>query len=169
MADPQVYTACYISVSIDGLTGVDGSTMNTLLFSNFQPPSWSTQVPKHKFYGDQGKTETLHGGARNEDWTPCTLGRGVDTNHTMFNWVQEIRQKGPTEAKKDIKITVQEPGGTGIVVWSGTGAIVTSYGHGPSMASANDILAESIVIDAEKWDMLDGSGQPINGGPDGGS
>ena len=90
--------------------------------------------------------------------------RGVQSGPS---WVQEIRQKGPTEAKKDVKITVQEPGGTGIVVWSGTGAVVTNYSHGPSSASGNNILTEQVVIDAEKWDMLDGSGTPINGGPDG--
>src|SRR5689334_12765588 len=107
--DPQVYTNCYIAVEIKDLDGVGGSSdMPKLLFNSFTPPAWSTEAPKHKFYGDSGKTETLHGGARNENWSPAQLGRGVDTTHTLFNWVQEIRQKGPTEAKKDVQITIQE-------------------------------------------------------------
>jgi phage tail-like protein len=167
MTDPQVFTACYVQVEVDGLTGVDGTSMNSLLFNSFTPPAWSTETPKHKFYGDQGKTEVLHGGARNENWSPAQLGRGVDTEYCLFNWVQEIRQKGPTEAKKDVKITVQEPGGTGIVVWSGTGAVITHYSQSASNASSNEILTEQVTIDAEKWDMLDGGGSPINGGPDG--
>jgi phage tail-like protein len=166
---PQVYTNCYVSVKIDGLDGVDGSNMSTLLFNSFTPPSWSTETPKHKFYGDSGKTEVLHGGARNENWSAAQLGRGVDTGHVLFNWVQEIRQKGPTAAKKDVTITVQAPAGEQpICVWSGKGAVITQFGHGASSASSNEILTENVSIDAETWDMLDGGGQPIAGGPDGG-
>ncbi len=168
--DPQVYTNCYVAVEISGLDGVGGSSdMPKLLFNSFTPPSWSTESPKHKFYGDSGKTEVLQGGARNENWSPAQLGRGVDTSHVLFNWVQEIRQKGPTGAKKDIKITVQAPAGEDpICVWSGTGAVITQFSHGASNASSNEILTESVTVDAETWDMLDGSGQPIAGGPDGG-
>jgi phage tail-like protein len=162
--DPQVYTNCYIEVDL----GDGGGQMSTLLFNTFTPPAWSTETPKHKFYGDQGKTEILHGGARNENWTAAQLGRGVDTNYVLFNWVQQIRQQGAANAKKDIKITVQEPGGTGICVWSGTGAVITQYSHGASNAATNEILTESVSIDAEQWDMLDGNGSPIAGGPDGG-
>lgn len=168
--DPQVYTNCYIAVEIKDLDGVGGDTdMPKLLFNSFTPPAWSTDTPKHKFYGGGGKTETLHGGARNENWSPAQLGRGVDTGHVLFNWVQEIRQKGPTDAKKDMTITIQEPGGqSSICVWSATGAVITQYSHGASNASSNEVLTESITVDAETWDMLDGSGSPINGGPDGG-
>lgn len=168
--DTQVYTNCYVAVEISGLNGVGGDTdMPKLLFNSFTPPTWSTETPKHKFYGGSGKTETLHGGARNENWSPAQLGRGVDTSYALFNWVQEIRQKGPTAAKKDVKITVQEPAGAGaICVWSGTGAVITQYGQSASNAGANEILTENVTIDAETWDMLDGSGKPINGGPDGG-
>ena len=170
MDDPQVYTNCYIAVEIKDLQGVSGSSdMPKLLFNSFTPPAWSTDTPKHKFYGDAGKTEILHGGARNENWSPAQLGRGVDTNHVLFNWVQEIRQKGPTEAKKDVQITIQQPGGQdAIEVWSATGAVITQYSQGASNASSNEILTENITLDAEKWDLLDGSGSPINGGPDGG-
>jgi phage tail-like protein len=159
-----------VAVEISGLDGVSGGgDMAKLLFNSFTPPTWSTEAPKHKFYGDAGKTEILHGGARNENWSPAQLGRGVDTTHVLFNWVQEIRQKGPTQAKKDIKITVQAPAGEDpICIWSGTGAVITQYGQGASNASSNEILTENVTIDAENWDMLDGSGQPINGGPDGG-
>ena len=70
--DPQVYTNCYIAVEIKDLDGVGGSSdMPKLLFNSFTPPAWSTEAPKHKFYGDSGKTETLHGGARNENWSPA--------------------------------------------------------------------------------------------------
>ncbi|HEY1517921.1 MAG TPA: phage tail protein [Solirubrobacteraceae bacterium] len=167
---PQVYTNCYVSVEITGLANVDqGASMAKLLFNSFTPPAWSTETPKHKFYGDQGKTEILHGGARNENWSPVQLGRGVDTQYVLYNWVQEIRQKGPTAAKKDVKITVQAPAGDQpICVWSGTGAVITQYGQSASNAAGNEILTENITIDAETWDMLDGGGQPINGGPDGG-
>lgn len=170
MDDPQIYTNCYIALEITGQTGVGGSSdMPKLLCNSFTPPAWSTDTPKHKFYGDSGKTEILQGGARNENWSPAQVGRAVDTTHALFNWVQEIRQKGPTGAKKDVKITIQEPGGqTNIEVWSGTGAVITQYSQAASNASSNEIMTENITIDAEKWDLLDGSGQPINGGPDGG-
>jgi phage tail-like protein len=168
MDDPQVYTNCYIAIEITGLSGVSGSgDMPKLLCNSFTPPAWSTDTPKHKFYGDAGKTEVLHGGARNENWSPAQLGRAVDTEHVIFNWVQEIRQKGPTAAKKDVKITVQPPGAAqNIEVWSATGAVITQYSQGASNASSNEILTESVTLDAEKWDLLDGQGQPINGGPD---
>ena len=168
--DPQVYTNCYIAVQIQDLQGVGGADdMPSLLFNSFTPPTWSTETPKHKFYGKAGMTEILHGGARNENWSPAQLGRGVDTGHVLFNWVQEIRQKGPTSAKKDITITVQAPSGEDpICVWSGTGAVITQFSHGASNASSNEILTESVTIDAEAWDMKDGTGGDIAGGPNGG-
>jgi phage tail-like protein len=163
---PAVYTNCYVECVIPAVA--ESGQMAQLLFNSFTPPHWSTETPKHKFYGDQGKIEILHGGARNELWSPAQLGRGVDTDHILFNWVQEIRQKGPTNAKKDIQIKVQAPDGTSLLVWSATGAVITQFSHAASNAATNEILTESVTIDAEAWDMLDGSGNPINGGPDGG-
>jgi phage tail-like protein len=171
--DPQVYTNCYVMVKItggDSSSDIDGSSsMSTLLFNSFTPPTWSTETPKHKFYGDQGKTEILHGGARNENWSPAQLGRGVDTNYTLFKWVQSIRQKGPTGAKKDLEITVQAPAGDKpVCVWAATGAVITQYGQSASNAASNEIMTENVTIDAETWDLKDGGGGLIAGGPDGG-
>jgi phage tail-like protein len=162
----QVYTNCYIECDIPSVAGQ--GQMAQLLFNSFIPPEWSTQTPKHKFFGDQGKIEVLAGGARNEDWSPAQLGRGVDTGYVLYNWVQEIRQNGPTNAKKDIQIKVQAPDGSSICVWSGKGAVITHFKHSQFLASSNEIVTESVTIDAEMWDMLDGGGNPINGGPDGG-
>ena len=166
-SNPTVYTNCYIEVDIPNVAGQ--GQMAQLLFMEYVPPEWKTETPKHKFYGDQGKIEVLHGGARNETWSPAQLGRGVDTDYVLFNWVQEIRQSGPTNAKKDIQIKVQAPDGSSICVWSATGAVIIGYSQMASHAATNEILTERVTIDAEAWDMLDGGGNPINGGPDGGS
>ena len=168
MADSnvQVYTNCYVELDIPDVA--QSGQMAQLLFNRFKAPHWSTETPKHKFYGDQGKIEILHGGARNESWTPAELGRGVDTGHVLFNWVQEIRQKGPANAQKDIQIKVLAADATPLHIWSATGAVITAFSTADSNAATNEILTESVTIDAEKWDMLDGGGSAINGGPDGG-
>jgi phage tail-like protein len=152
-----------VSVVISGLTGVTGdSDMPKLLFNSFTPPSWSTETPKHKFYGGNSNIEIVHGGARNENWSPAQLGRGVDVNHTLFQWVQQIREKGPNGAKTDVSITVQAEAGTPpICVWHGTGAVITGFSHGASNASSNEVLTESVTIDAEHWDLMTGGGQAV--------
>lgn len=167
---PPVYTNCYVSVEIKGLAGVTGdSDMPKLLFTSFTPPSWSTEVPKHKAYGGQSNILVVHGGTRNENWSPAQLGRGVDVNHTLFQWVQLIRQKGPNQGKLEISVTVQaDPGTPAICVWHGTGAVISGFSHGASNAASNEILTESVTIDCETWDMMQGTGQPVPAAAGGG-
>jgi phage tail-like protein len=164
--DPIVYTNCYISVEIKEVT--EGE-MGKLLFNSFTPPTWSTDAQKHKFYGNQATTQVLHGGARVETWGPAHLGRGVDTEHLLYKWVQEIRKKGPSSAKKEITIKVEAPdesgNPTGICTWAATGAIITQFSQAASNASSNEIMTEDVTIEAETWDMKDGEGNPIGEGP----
>jgi phage tail-like protein len=163
---PTVYTNCHYEFLIPDVA--DSGQMAQLLFMEFKPAEWKTETPKHKFYGDQGKIEILQGGARNETWSQAELGRGVDSEHILFNWINQIRQQGPTGAKKDIQIKVLAPDGSGVCIWSATGAVIVGYSQSASNAATNEILTERVMIDAESWDLLDGSGNPINGGPDGG-
>jgi phage tail-like protein len=164
--EPIVYTNCYISVEINEVT--EGE-MGKLLFTDFTPPTWSTETHKHKFYGNQATTQVLHGGARVENWGPAHLGRGVDPEHILYKWVQEIRKKGPAGAKKDVTIKVEAPDEsgepTGICTWVGTGAVITEFSQAASNASTNEIMTEEVAIEAEMWDMKDGEGSDIGEGP----
>jgi len=165
VGSPEIYTNCHITVTIPGISG----GMNKLLFNSFTPPSWSTDAPKHKFYGENATTEVLHGGAQVENWGPAQLGRGVDKEHLLFQWVQEIRKKGPNAAKKDIEIKIEDMdesgSATGIAVWNGKGVIITNFSPGASNAATNEIMTESVTLEAEKWEMMDGEGSPIGEGP----
>ncbi len=162
MSTPEVFTNCYITLEISEITQGE---MGQMLFSSFTPPSWSTEASKHKYYGGKGTTEVLHGGARVENWGPAELGRGVETQHLLYKWVEQIKEKGPAAAKKDVKITVEAPGAEGsptpICQWNGIGAIITNFSHAASNASSNEIMTESVTLDAEKWELLDGTGGKI--------
>jgi phage tail-like protein len=155
--EPVVYTNCLVTLEIPGVTD---NGMDKLLFNSFTPPSWSTEAPKHKFFN--GKlVETVHGGTVNDSWSPAQLGRGVDKNYVIYKWIEQVRQKPIEQCKKDVTITVKTQDDEGVHVWSGTGVVPVSYGHGPHSSQANETLIETCSLEGETWHMKDGSGSDI--------
>jgi len=166
---PPVYTVGFVTVAIDGLATAD--QMNTLLFSSASPPAWSIDAPKHIFHGNGGVPEPIIGTIQKPQYGTMTLTQGWDSGFILAKWKALIEDPNTPidQKKKHVTVTwMQSDGKTQLFGWDAPAALLVGYTHSASDASSNGVLTVTATIDADSWQQLDNSGQPITGGGGGG-
>jgi hypothetical protein len=163
MADtPTVYTITNVVVTIQGITDSAGG-MGKLLFNSCKAPEWSIDAPKHLFHGDQGP-ESIISTIQKPTYGTMTLSQGWDENYCLAKWKALIEKPDATidEKKKDVKVDFMKSDGQTILFsWHAEKGLLTHYSHAGSDPASNAVLTVSATIDADTWEQLDGSGQPI--------
>lgn len=159
----EVYTVSHVAVAIAGITDSAGG-MNNLLFSSAKPPDWSIEAPKHVFHGDSGQVETIISAVQNPRYGTMTLTQGWDEKGCLAQWMGLIEDASKAIADKKKQVDVdffKSDGTTKLFTWHADAALLTGYTHSASDAASNAVLTVTATIDADKWELKDGSGQPF--------
>lgn len=127
-----------------------GGAESALLFASSSLPSGSLQAPAFKTADANGNPVNSLGGGTQVQWSEVVLTRGVDKDHSLYDWFKDIREKGVTsDTKKDIKIITMDNAGETLNTWNITGAVLTSYGMSGLDAQTQAILTEQVSIQFE--------------------
>jgi phage tail-like protein len=133
-----------------GLGGAEGD----LLFSQATTPQGTLEVPEFKTFGQDGTPVNSVGGGTQVTWSPISLTRGVDKNHSLWDWFKEVKEKGVTpDTKKDITLQALDSGNEILHTWNIKGAVITQYGHSGANAQTMEILVSTVQIKYEDADL----------------
>src|SRR5918911_116187 len=133
---PQVSGVHHFKLDLGGME-------SGMLFSAASMPSGTLDVPDFKTIDDKGTPVNSVGGGTQVSWSPVTLTRGVDTDHQLYDWFNDVRQKGVTDdTKKEIKIIALDSQGETLHTWNLVGAVITTYGMAGADAQTTSILTE---------------------------
>ena len=143
MPDSQVHGVHHFKLDLGGMeTG--------MLFSAATMPSGTLDVPDFKTVDAGGKPVNSCGGGTQVTWGPVTLTRGVDSDHQLYDWFKDVREKGVCEdTKKEIKIIAVDSQGETLHTWNIIGAVITTYGMAGADAQTTAILTEQVTIKFE--------------------
>jgi phage tail-like protein len=143
MPDAQVHGVHHFKLDLGGMeTG--------MLFSAATMPSGTLDVPDFKTVDAGGKPVNSCGGGTQVTWGPVTLTRGVDSDHQLYDWFKDVREKGVCEdTKKEIKIIAMDSQGETLHTWNIIGAVITTYGMAGADAQTTAILTEQVTIKFE--------------------
>jgi phage tail-like protein len=143
MPDSQVHGVHHFKLDLGGMeTG--------MLFSAATMPSGTLDVPDFKTVDDNGNPVNSCGGGTQVTWGPVTLTRGVDSDHQLYDWFKDVREKGVCEdTKKEIKIIAMDSQGETLHTWNIIGAVITTYGMAGADAQTTAILTEQVTIKFE--------------------
>jgi len=127
-----------------------GGIGSAMLFSACAMPSGSLDVPEFKTIDDNGNPVNSCGGGTQVTWSPVTLTRGVDTDHGLYEWFKDVREKGACQdTKKEVKIIAMDSQGETLLTWNLTGCVITTYGMAGCDAQTAAILTEQVSIKYE--------------------
>jgi len=127
-----------------------GGIESAMLFSAATMPSGSLDVPEFKTIDGNGNPVNSCGGGTQVTWQPIQLTRGVDTDHGLWEWFNEVREKGANaDTKKEVKIIAMDSQGQTLHTWNLTGAVITNYGMAGADAQTAAILTEQVSIKYE--------------------
>src|SRR3954447_25061871 len=79
-------------------------------------------------------------------WTPITLERVADENLKLWEWRQEVIEKGPTGARKVCTIEQLDYAGDSIAKYELTDAWPSNYSASPMAAGENAASCETIEL-----------------------
>lgn len=104
-----------------------------------------TEVTEHKSIDGKGNpyVRKVAGATK---WSNVTLKRGVDTNKKLWDWRQEVIEKGPDAARIDGTIKLLDYDGSTILAYKFLQGWPIKYGGVTLNASSNDIAMEEVVI-----------------------
>ena len=144
MADPgsskQVFGNYHYKLEIPDID-------QALLFFQLTPPSLTVDGPDFKTWDAQGNPINSIGGGRQATWSDVQISRGIDSDMSLYKWIDDVRQKGATDdTKKDIKITVVNQANEDLLTWNVTGAVISSYTMAGVDSNGGGILTESVSI-----------------------
>ena len=127
-----------------------GGLESSMLFSAATMPSGTLDVPDFKTIDDNGNPVNSCGGGTQVTWAPITLTRGVDSDHALYDWFKDVREKGVCDdTKKELKIICMDSQGETLHTWNIVGAVITNYGMAGCDAQTAAILTEQITIKYE--------------------
>jgi len=127
-----------------------GGMESGMLFSAATMPSGSLDVPDFKTIDDNGNPVNSCGGGTQVTWSPVNLTRGVDTDHQLYDWFKDVREKGVCDdTKKEVKIICIDSEGNTLHTWNIVGAVITNYGMAGCDAQTAAILTEQVTIKYE--------------------
>ena len=127
-----------------------GGMESGMLFSAATMPSGTLDVPDFKTIDDNGNPVNSCGGGTQVSWSPVNLTRGVDTDHQLYDWFKDVREKGVCDdTKKEIKIICIDSEGNTLHTWNIVGAVITTYGMAGCDAQTAAILTEQVTIKYE--------------------
>jgi phage tail-like protein len=142
-SDSQVSGVHHFKLDLGGLE-------SGMLFSAATMPSGTLDVPDFKTVDNNGNPVNSCGGGTQVTWAPITLTRGVDSDHQLWDWFKDVREKGACEdTKKEIKIIAMDSKGETLHTWNLTGAVITNYGMAGADAQTAAILTEMVSIKYE--------------------
>lgn len=157
---PPVQTISHITVDIDGVAAA--GDMDQLLFSACDPPSWTVEAPKHIFHGNDGTPQTIISAIQNPSYSPMTLTQGWDPNMVLAKWMADVQKPGEiTDKKKKITVVFLDSNKQPLFQWYTESGILTEFKHSASDASSNSVLTVTARIDADTWELQDGSGSAL--------
>ena len=78
-----------------------------------------------------------------------TLKRGVINSMDLWNWIEDVRLRGPA-GKRDVTVTILDEAGQAAQNWKLRGAIPLKY-NGPAFAAkgTTDVAVEELVLSIE--------------------
>jgi phage tail-like protein len=142
-SDAQVSGVHHFKLDLGGLE-------SGMLFSAATMPSGSLDVPDFKTVDNNGNPVNSCGGGTQVTWAPIQLTRGVDSDHQLWDWFKDVREKGACEdTKKEVKIIAMDSKGETLHTWNLTGAVITNYGMAGADAQTAAILTEMVTIKYE--------------------
>jgi phage tail-like protein len=127
-----------------------GGPEGALLFQSASMGGASLSIPKFKTEDANGNPINSLGGGTSVTWQDLSIVRGVDTDHKLWEWFTEIKEKGVTpETKKEIKLIALDSKGETLHTWNFVGAVISSYQMSGSDAQSEAILTEQVSIQFE--------------------
>jgi phage tail-like protein len=128
----------------------------SILFSQATTPQGTLEVPDFKSFGEDGTPINSVGGGTQCSWAPISLTRGVDKDHTLWDWFQAVKTKGvvPGDTKMDIELQALDSGNAILHTWNIKGAVITQYGHSGANAQTMEILVNTVQIKYEDAELV---------------
>jgi phage tail-like protein len=126
-----------------GLGGIE----NAMLFSSVQMPTVTIDVQSYFTAAQNGQPVQSCGAGAKIHYGDIVLTRGVDDNHDLWQWVQDIKDHGVCDdTKKDITITAVNQNSEDLLTWNITGAVISSYSMAGVDSNGGGILTEMVTI-----------------------
>lgn len=83
-----------------------------------------------------------------------TLKRGIINSKKLFDWIGDVRTKGPSAKKKSVTITLRDESHKPVQAWVLQGVMPMKY-TGPTLAGkgGGDVAMEELVLSAEGLEL----------------
>jgi phage tail-like protein len=140
----------YWKIQAEGLADIG-------MFYQCSLPSMSLSTDTFKVWDAQSKPDPLPVGVQ-ASFGDVSLGRGVDKQGELYNWISTVAQKGADKTTvKDVTLIACDSEGNPVQTWLLKSAFPSSYSASGLSAGGADVLTESISITYMEA-QLDGKG-----------
>jgi len=141
--DKQVSGVHHFKLDLGGLE-------SSMLFSSVAMGGATLSIGDFKTTDANGNPVNSCGGGTQVHWSDVSLTRGVDTDHGLWDWFKDVKEKGACgDTKKEVKIIALDSQGNTLHTWNLVGAVISSYQMAGADAGTEAILTEMVSIHFE--------------------
>jgi phage tail-like protein len=139
MPDLKTEPIKYWKITADGIADIG-------MFNSCSLPSMSITANDFKVWDEQGKPNPLPVGVQ-ASFGDVSLGRGVDKQGALWNWISKLAQKGAsTDTVKDVTLIACDAEGEPVQEWLLKGCYPSSYSCAGMAAAGTDTLTEQVSL-----------------------